>query len=347
MLGRIGVGEISTFWGADASPQHGQDWLLAAYSWARNEDLPPIRNAALKLRTMSAHQLQDRKGHAQVLWKLRMHRLPAMALGDTSLAKKVEVLLHGCHLETEAGDLEGLLNSAASGTFDMGTEIGITDFMTVDGAAGVLGAEYVAMGDDDLEPDRPPLQVQAAEDHAPGIRSPYLFTHSVTIPGMLHILHNAEMDLHQAMPFWAEFHLQVRQVLKLFSHAGHHRSFIAKCCCEGGRWAHLKPQLDVMIPKVLESRWSTLIKALKALLPLEIPLKLVWVPDQWQRSRERADVEADGDGDGGEDALDVGIVTSCIRSPNAKTLNAINTKRSTRNIATLLCSLCTLQIKKY
>lgn len=43
-----------------------------------------------------------------------------------------QVLLHGCCLETERCDLESFVACGVSGTFDMGTEVGLMDFMATD-----------------------------------------------------------------------------------------------------------------------------------------------------------------------------------------------------------------------
>ena len=297
---------ISTFWGADSSPQHGQDWMLAAYSWARSRDLPEIRQAAIELQCIPAVNLQDRRRLVGPLWKLHLHRLPAMAMGITTLAKKVEVVLHGCHLESEPEDLQLLLDSAVSGTFDMGTELGMTDFMASGGAGSVLPQHYTA---DDLDPDRPSIQASH-----PAETSVYLYKHSTTIPGLLHILHNTEGDLHKAMPFWKEFNLQAKQVLKLFSHPARHRRFMATCV--EGRWAALKPQLDISIAKILESRWSTLVHAMRKLVPLEFALTTVWSPAQWKRAgAARGDDAQQDDEEDESEKFDCEMVTSCIRSP--------------------------------
>lgn len=82
---------ITCWWGADSSPQHGQDWFMAAYSWAANADVPLIRSAAIELMSLGEEDVDARKPHVLQVQKLRLHRLPALALGDASLSKKMEV----------------------------------------------------------------------------------------------------------------------------------------------------------------------------------------------------------------------------------------------------------------
>ena len=148
---------VTTWWGADASPQHGQDWFLAAYSSALDKDIPRIWEASLALRSLgnTADLLPERALNMQTLLRLRMHRLPAVALGNTTLAKKVEVLLHATNLECGDGDLPRVMSTAASGTFDMGTEVGLMDTMSENLKS--LLPEYLQERYDDsaLDSDRP------------------------------------------------------------------------------------------------------------------------------------------------------------------------------------------------
>ena len=268
---------VSIWLGADSSPQHGQDWFMSAYSWALNQDLPIIRASARALQDLPMEGLDERSKRAvSIRAKLRMHKLPALAVGDSSLAKKFEILMHGFSLECEPDDFQKLLNSTVSGTFDMGTEVGLVDFMA-ERAAQVFPEHLHA----ELDEDRPAaVEGSAADQDVTAPSSPYVFKTSVTVPGALHILHNAEKNLHEHMPFWKEHWLQVKQVLKLFCHSGHHRRFIA-ACVEGTRFAGLKPQLDVKIPDVLEARWSTVLQGLRRLSNLEVPLTMAWSPEKW------------------------------------------------------------------
>ena len=65
------------FWGADSSPQHGQDWFLSAYVWVLRQDLPRILAAVRVLQTLPADDVDRRKPAAQVLQCIHMHRPPA------------------------------------------------------------------------------------------------------------------------------------------------------------------------------------------------------------------------------------------------------------------------------
>ena len=153
-----------------------------------------------------------------------------------------------------------------------------------------------------------------------------MFPNAVTIPGFLHILHNAEQDLHQAMPLWKVYFAQAKQVLKLFSSGhGHNRKFIANCVVNT-RWAPLKPQLEVVIPKVLESRWSSLLRALRLLVPLEYPLTRAWSLERFQQGNDDDDAGGAANGDAAEPddehKLQPRMVDSCVRSAAFWTMTA-------------------------
>ena len=126
------------------------------------------------------------------------------------------------------------------------------------------------------------------------------------------------------MPSWTSFYLRLKQVLKLFSHRGHHRQFVT-CCVEGTQYSGLKGQLDIFIPKVLESRWSTVVKALESLLPLEWALCRVWSEQRFKQGSPGEDGHAanvaqplqPGDNEGDDEhKIDASIISKCIRHSN-------------------------------
>lgn len=133
----------------------------------------------------------------------------------------METQLYACWLETYSGDLEALLHSGASGTFDMGVELGLPDFLSMDMTS--LLPEFLQEAG--LSPDRG-MPDSLDED---GVAPTYAWKNMVTIPGMLHIVHNAETDLHAQLPDWKEYYAQLKQVLKLFHQGPQHRRFIARC----------------------------------------------------------------------------------------------------------------------
>ena len=66
---------LAIFWGADSSPQHGQDWLLSAYAWVARTDLPKVVDAVRELQTLPQSEKDLRKQAAAVLQCIHMHRL--------------------------------------------------------------------------------------------------------------------------------------------------------------------------------------------------------------------------------------------------------------------------------
>ena len=239
-----------------------------------------------------------------------------MALGTTSLIKKVERQLFAFWLECYPEDFPQILAATCSGTFDLGVESQMPQVMTSD--ASTLLPPFLTQTAADLEDDRPGIAA-SAEPEPPRperLQDKFAFQNCVTIGGLLHALDGAEKHFHTNCPLWPSFKAQLQQVLKLFQPT-HQRRFHASCLI-GTNNAHLIPHLSIRIGKFSEHRWSSVVKALQKITSVETWLTTAWSQARFQATFSDSPASRYEEGverkDGDEYKIDMHSLDASIRS---------------------------------
>ena len=219
---------------ADASPQGGRDWFIIKTSCIHRETVVQVMEAVHTLASDAAMDAYWRASdepeladEAQIasqrtdlfgiikksLWTLTS---PPVALGQgmSGIADKVAAFVYAHVLECGWDHLGEVLASFCSFTSDMGTEVAMNDFAALDWTQ--LLPRYIRMNR---------IMCDSEDAHAANAaENPCLFSVSMPVAGVLHIVANATRDLNRALPGWDSFYTG----LKVFYFRSPKTTFIEK-----------------------------------------------------------------------------------------------------------------------
>ena len=225
---------------ADASPQHGRDWLVASYDCIDEKDVLPASRAVDALiaeriargmrRESMGQQVDDDAdnvlGEAEefgmelreelvemqssLTLAIRRHDHPPVALGKGchALSDKASALMYCWCLELSSlEDVCDFQNSFRAFTTDMGAEMGVAEFRHIDQSSllpswmNKLSLDADVDCDGGVECAAPP---SLAPD-LPQLCGRKLLPRSLTVPGLLHVYSNLSKELSEALPGWSVF----------------------------------------------------------------------------------------------------------------------------------------------
>ena len=121
-----------------------------------------------------------------------------------------------------------------------------------------------------------------------------VFRNAISVPGMLHILHNACEDVDAALGCWPEFLRGLRNISALLTERGRRERFIAACLRSSKRRRREK-DFTCTCPTLHMQRWGSLVDFmadLKAILPV---MRGVWDPVAYGAWTEKSHSDDDGD----------------------------------------------------
>ena len=142
-------------------------------------------------------------------------------MGATTLTCKVAALLFVWCFECRGlAGLMQMLDSVVSVTTDLGTEAGIAAYKAED-VQRLLPSWMLAEPLRDAEEAEPEVQ--------PWRCRPNLLPRAIPVPGALHLMHNMNAELHNALEFFEPFWHGLKQLELLLSHRGRRERLLETC----------------------------------------------------------------------------------------------------------------------
>ena len=251
-----------------------------------------------------------------------------LGLGATSVATKVRLVLHSLWMQMQPPRFPSLIEvlpRVVSVTTDMGTELGIADFV-VPTIRSVLPRwmypdqhQLVVMPTGDgMEEGCVDMEDPDSCDPAVEGEVKHVFPRGLLVAGVLHVIHNLSWRLGRAMSYFDEWLCGMKAIVTLL-HYRDNRKLFAERCVSGSRFdrAGRHAGLNRGCPSAQEWRWSSIVLTLKSILPLE-PLLTSCFDTHKMRPRDR-DVGDNLDNDEAparvkEGKLDLGLIQRTVRN---------------------------------
>ena len=269
---------------------------------------------------------------------VHIHTPVVVASGFLSLVHKLAATVQAFALgRCTLSRLPDYMDTFVAWTTDMGTEFGFAEFRTDDvfsllppwvntagAAADDVDMEEVAGGDvdsdvNDMEDMGAPGRAgegAAAAAAASGVDG-FVFRHALTIPGLLHIVHNVCKDMGAMYPGWSALWLQLKSCEALLTDKGRRRRF-AKTCLDDTTHANfaVRAAFDSFSNTLYEKRWGCVISFVTALLPLMGFLRRAWSEEKYAHNVDGGDAArtASAADAGGYLEFDRGLFTRTVRS---------------------------------
>ena len=166
-------------------------------------------------------------------------------------------------------NLAPFLRSHVSWTTDLGVEVGMTSFRDRDWVEllpawlrdGMLEADGI--GDDDAHEN--PGRV--------GVHD--LMSHTLVVPGSLHLMHNAISDLHSRLSYWKTSWERLTAFDRLLNNQRYRERYVAQCLLGTPAEAEAHTFRDFS-GKLYEKRWNATILFMCNLAPLIDCLQRTW-----------------------------------------------------------------------
>ena len=232
---------------ADSSPQGLFDFMMWKEMMVAVKDLSRVAEAIRYLQTSRGGVLyEDDEQEVSISMITRREAankvleiciichtyVPAtMGQGNTGAQDKVAVSAH--QMSTETWDIAHLfrhLMEYFSYTSDMGTEVKVPDFQLQRSAMNMHLPSWLAG-----RTNRSPL-LQEDSGEASSYSNPFVqcdtedfMPNAIALPGANHLIHNIVKCLHEPMPHYSEFVLQLKVLERLLTHPGRKERLIAKC----------------------------------------------------------------------------------------------------------------------
>ena len=135
-------------------------------------------------------------------------------------------------------------------------------------------------------------------------------SHTLYIPGVLHIIHNAVKDLQHTLRHWDWFTTRLRHVCRLLSRK-YSRQRLMETCFSAEPHCFFKNQYTDFTANVYEGRWGSVAFCIGQLLLVERSLRSAWSLDKYRFGRPDANQQRDGDSNS---HIDLSIVDDALTS---------------------------------
>ena len=292
------------------------------------------------------HRDEIRAALVQDLASLIQSRvLPPAGLGSaaSSLVHKISAFTFSLWLESGTlPSLSQVLDETFAFVVDLGTESGMSEFMCTGlltvlpvwlakslDLDGDLDADYAADRQGDGADGR------EADEEGGGRLENHLFKACVVIPGMCHILNNADADVDKSMPYWETYYKQLQTLHKLLGDAQRLSRFREKCL-EGTVYECKSKPFRTPVKPIAEWRWGSVTGYLTRLIEMGPTLEKAWDAKAYkhQGAQEANPAEDDRAGERGREGFDVAQITAIIKDPLfwSFTLMAVQVKQFTKKM---------------
>ncbi|CAK9065537.1 unnamed protein product [Durusdinium trenchii] len=275
----------------DSSPQGGHDYELLQVSIVRKRDLAQLHVDILALERMSNLSLEERVQNLQEE-KVIMNRIcscchvftpPPVLLGlgkgRSTLALKFHAAMHALYLMAGPSEnLEKFTSSVCTWVSDYGTEAGFAHVRRMPLRAlfpYILESEQRG---DTYQQDE--VDFSVAVPGSPK-KEPHIdCEHSISVPGLLHILHNAFLGLGGAMVHFQETINRLKEVAALLDRPETKERLLATCY-KGMLGEALASEIKAFSGHVYEERWGTVSHCALQLNRCESSLRHMWDLDKY------------------------------------------------------------------
>ena len=212
---------------------------------------------------------------------IALHRLCPMVLGSgkTQLVHKMCAVAQAVFLETgSVSSLQTYLGHIWTVTTDLGTEFGLSSINPL--SARVLfpwlDEAYVApVLPDSLDLDDLPDYLPMQDDDGIGLSD------SLSVPGLLHIIHNASKGLFKCMHCLSESIDKLAEVARLIRTPETRKRLIATCCTDRVS-QHFASVLNLFRGHIHKERWGTVAYCTQSILALKDILQNIWSLERYQ-----------------------------------------------------------------
>ncbi|CAE7235205.1 unnamed protein product [Symbiodinium sp. CCMP2456] len=284
-----GKGGVCRFLMADASTQHGREFEHIMLANIRKADLARLYRSVRSLLDQwnavddddSAALQAEESIMADLSDSISEHHLPLMALGSgrTSLQDKFMSVMYAMMLESgySAEGLRAFAQEVCCGTFDLGVEFSLNTIMPAPFLK--LFPWYVsdepeqerfcgghALGEDGFD-------VLPEAEEAPDVE--ISLQGMLSIPGPLHILHNASRLLLTQLPYLGQA-LPKLVALSRFLASKTYKQRLLETCFATPVSRTFAPDFNRFHAKVNEGRWGSVAFAIPEILHLQVPLRRYW-----------------------------------------------------------------------
>jgi hypothetical protein len=295
---------------ADSSEQAGTDWLISSYKTISSSSLLQAADAVDELSSWfevnyNMQAVAEGEYPPAIPWDIKAAEeflveelttviLPPAGVGARhgSLTHKLHGKLHSSrlHMPTTQALQVFTTQCIVSHTTDMGTELAfndargnVTSFVkhfrdpTVASSAPVSLIDIMsghADGSDAVEGMDSEQLADSGEQPPNEVR---IHGFALTIPGLLHILHKAVVDMSEALQHFTWFFKPFNSLLTMMQRKIH-RSLVIGTCYAKPPASHWAKQVRKLHGKLLLERWSLLIDKVVDTLCLQVPLVTYWDP---------------------------------------------------------------------
>ena len=278
----------------DSSPQGGHDYELLHVTFLAKHDLNHfhVEVCALEaLKKLSIAERVDKIDNERRIMDhmrryLQMCTPPPVLLGmgkhRSGLQMKFHAAMHAAYLIAGPGkNLEKFISSVWTWVSDLGTEAGFSHI-------GKMNLRelfpYIMESEDQANPSLHEEVDLAGENVAPLHREPFVSCEgSVSIPGVLHILHNCFLSLGGAMQEFSPTVGLLKEVATLLSQP-ESKERLLNTCFTGPLGEALAADVKAFSGQVYEERWGTVSDCILQLLPCENSLRHAWNMDSFLMS---------------------------------------------------------------
>ena len=231
--------------------------------------------------------------------EMKRHNWPAVVIGSgrSSLPHTFHSFMHALLLECpRPTSLCALLREIFALTSDQGVEFSITRVRPITLQEVFPWLQLPDQGDDGAWLD--------ADDNILDL------THSVAIPGMLHVVHNSTKDLEKSMRTYKQTVYRMQHVCNMVRRKATKERLVATCFSEGPA-ACLKRDIEKFNGHVHKERWGTIADCALKMLRIERALCNGWSLEAYGRARRGIEIA------GGDEAWqsEVEVVDEAINDP--------------------------------
>lgn len=312
----------------DTSPQGGIDWVLMGSASVGNDDL----RVAFELSVGLCHAARDREKEREAMsalapqLQLQQGVPTGVGSGRASLQHKVHALAHAERLRQVSWQrVAQAFNSTITFTGDLGVECKIVGFRMclkalmgdwIEKAPGGACEEEFEFHADALEQPATDDEFEFEEDGAQEKASKHGdaqgllvdCTGSIFIAGILHIVQNCTADLSKVLAYWPNFLPGLTHICRLLSRPWSRSRLLHTCFGKPPQSAY-KRSFSSFNQSVYQGRWSSVVAAIHALLPLQEPLRQAWSLSDFTFGQESGAKQRDD----GEHCLRLEIADAAIR----------------------------------
>ena len=203
----------------------------------------------------------------------------ALGLRAAKVEHKLKIVLQSLLLEVGSlmsNDMVGVLDHVVSFCTDMGTELGLADYVSPGWTA--LMPSWLVQAADQIEADVEMPGAGEVRYEAPPRIAANVFPNSLTVPGALHVADNAALDTDKKLQHWKTWVDGLKTLTSLLSVSEHLELYRVTCLQNDTRFEALDNLFTSTCPSTVHWRWGTVVLALDYILPRRSALQRSWSP---------------------------------------------------------------------